>query len=206
MDFFSVELPGIPVVVTALAIGALVCFFGYRLFKVVLGLTGFAAGAVAGAGFATLLTSGTQTIVLVFAVIGGVIGAVILVWAYYVGMFVVGAAGGALIGGLVAAGFAAWLQALIIVALAVVGGVLALKLQRIVLGVSTGIVGAAAIVAAGLNAVLGADAAGALAERIASGGAFGEAGWIGLGCWIVVSAAGVSVQLSSKHRKKKKGG
>ena len=74
--------------------GLMSCFAGDRVFRVVLGFFGFVLGA--------LLTSsvmGTdQTVwMIVAAAVGGIVGALILVAAYFVGVALIGAGVGALV-------------------------------------------------------------------------------------------------------------
>ena len=74
--------------------GLLSCFAGYRVFRVVLGFFGFVLGA--------LLTSSVmatdQTMWMIgAAIVGGIVGALILVGAYFVGVALIGAGVGALV-------------------------------------------------------------------------------------------------------------
>lgn len=200
----DLEPSAIPLSLVTIVAGVLVCFFGYRLLRVVLGLVGFAAGAVAAGGLSMLVAPENSTALIVAAAIGGAAGAAVLVWAFYVGIFLVGAAGG-----LIAAGVAAhWLDGAAEIAayvgLAVAGGALALKAQRAMLGVSTALLGASTIVAGGLVALIGSEAALDLADRMAEGGAPGHPGWVAALCWVLLSAAGVGVQLGTKGGKSKK--
>ena len=74
--------------------GVLACFLGYRLFRLVLAIYGFVLGAlVATSVVAPVETSRT----LATAVLGGVVGAAILILAYFVGVAFVGAALAALL-------------------------------------------------------------------------------------------------------------
>jgi hypothetical protein len=200
----DLEPSAIPLSLVAIVAGVLVCFFGHRLLKVVLGLVGFAAGAVAAGGLSMLIAPENSTALIVAAAIGGAAGAAVLVWAFYVGVFLLGAAGGLVAGGVAAH----WLDGAAEVAayagLALVGGALALKAQRVMLGVSTALLGAAAIAAGGLVALIGAEETFDLATRVAEGGAPGHAGWIAGGCWVLLSAAGIAVQLGTKGGKGKK--
>src|SRR4029453_19479697 len=82
-----------PAAIILLAGGLLSCFAGYRVFRGVLGFFGFVIGA--------LLTSsvmGTdQTLWMIgAAIVGGIVGALILVAAYFVGVALIGAGVGAL--------------------------------------------------------------------------------------------------------------
>src|SRR5512140_2903689 len=74
--------------------GALSCCAGYRLFKIVLGIYGFVLGA--------MLASSTMGItnttgMIAAALVGGVVGAALLMFAYFIGIALVGAGLGALI-------------------------------------------------------------------------------------------------------------
>src|SRR5712692_3170276 len=120
--------------------GAIACFAGYRLFRVVLAIYGFILGAM----MASSVMGTTNTVgMVVAAIVGGVLGAVILVFAYFVGIALVGAGLGALVA------HVAWTQlttneppALLVIVCSIVGAVGALMLQRYVLIVGTAFGGA----------------------------------------------------------------
>src|SRR3970282_2022106 len=82
----------IPAALILLAGGTIACFFGYRLFRVVLGIYGFVLGAL----IATSIVGPAETLPLVIAaIVGGLVGALVLNLAYFVGVALVGAAVGA---------------------------------------------------------------------------------------------------------------
>jgi len=82
-----------PTAVLFLIGGALACFAGYRLFRWVLGINGFIVGALV----ATSVMSASNTWTLaVAAIVGGVVGAVLMIAAYFVGVAIVGAGVGAM--------------------------------------------------------------------------------------------------------------
>ncbi len=117
--------------------GALSCFAGYRLFRVVLGLYGFILGAM----FASSMMGTTNTVgMLAAAIIGGLAGAAILVFAYFIGIALVGAGLGALVA------HVAWPQAgtgdppaMLVIVLAIAGAIAAMFLQRYVIIVVDGV-------------------------------------------------------------------
>jgi hypothetical protein len=129
-----------PAAVLLVLSGAIACFAGYRLFRLVLGIFGFLFGAWA----ASSMMGVTNTFgMLVAAMLGGLAGALILVFAYFVGIALVGAGLGAL------AAHVAWSQfgttdppALVIILLAVLGAFGAMMLQRYVIIVGTAFGGA----------------------------------------------------------------
>jgi hypothetical protein len=147
-DLFS-ELGGLGrglVTLISIALGLLTCFAGYRLFRLLLAVYGFVLGAVVGLAMASGLTGGETLWVIAGALIGGLTGAVLLVLLFFVGIFVIGAAGGALLANLVGGGLAWDVPALVTVLAAVAGGVLALFLQRFGIVAFTALNGAWAVV------------------------------------------------------------
>jgi hypothetical protein len=85
-------LPGayaVPAAVIFVISGAVACFAGYRMFRIVLGIYGFILGAMITTS--VMGTSSTGARVLA-AVEGGLIGAVLMVAAYIVGIGLIGAA------------------------------------------------------------------------------------------------------------------
>jgi hypothetical protein len=120
--------------------GVVACFAGYRLFKVVLAIYGFIIGAMLASSIVGVTNTTGR---VVGAVLGGAVGAVILVVAYCVGIGLVGAGLGALVAhlgwGYVQPGDPTpWA----IVGLALVGAVIAMLLQRYVIVVATAFGGA----------------------------------------------------------------
>ena len=139
----------IPAAIILLLGGLLACFAGYRVFRVVLGIYGFILGALLASSF-----MGTeQTLWMVLAWIGGgVVGALILLVAYFAGVALLGAGIGAAAAHMVWA----WMQAepgvLVLILFSVAGALAALALQRYVIiiatafgGAQTALVGAAAL-------------------------------------------------------------
>src|SRR5215510_273194 len=74
--------------------GAVSCFAGYRLFKLVLAIYGF----ILGAGLASSAMGANNPVAMIIAaLVGGIAGALILVFAYFIGIALVGAGLGALV-------------------------------------------------------------------------------------------------------------
>lgn len=73
--------------------GLLACFAGYRLFRFVLGINGFIIGALL-----TTSAMGTSSMwaLAVAAIVGGLLGAILMIAAYFVGVALVGAGVGAM--------------------------------------------------------------------------------------------------------------
>jgi uncharacterized protein DUF4203 len=183
--------------------GVLACLAGYRLFRTVLAIYGFILGAM----LASSMMGATNTVgMLVAAIVGGIIGALILVLAYFVGVALIGAGLGALVI------HVAWRQiatadpppAAIIVC-SILGGIGAMILQRYVIVVGTAFGGAWTIIL-GTLALMGDR----VAERAASAAnvwilypltpAPGER-WVPV-AWIALGVLGTAVQLGVTARRK----
>ena len=130
----------LPVAIVLVLGGVLACFVGYRLFRVVLAVYGFILGAM----IASSMMGVTNRMGMVVAVLaGGLSGAFILVFAYFVGIAIVGAGLGALVAHLL------WRQTAkadpppaAVLAFSIVGGLVAMLLQRYVIIVATSFAGA----------------------------------------------------------------
>lgn len=137
----------LPAAAVLMAGGFLACFFGYRLFKVVLGIFGFIIGALA----ASSVFGATDTTPMVIAaLVGGIAGAALLLAAYFVGVALVGAGIGALIVNLI------WTQVdgdphpAVVILFSVAGAVVATWLQRYVIILGTAFGGAWTLLVGGL--------------------------------------------------------
>ncbi len=133
--------------VLAIALGILICFFGYRVLRVTLAIAGFGVGALLGGGVVGMIPGTTQIVVLIAAGVFGVLGAIFSAVLYKVGVFLLGAGGGALVAGLVVTAIGGTATTLVLVIAGVVGGILALLLQRVVVSALTSFGGAWAVVA-----------------------------------------------------------
>src|SRR4029079_12198060 len=121
----SYELPAAILLVLG---GALSCFAGYRLFKIVLGIYGFVLGAML-ASSAMGVTNTTGMILA--ALVGGTIGALLLMFAYFIGIALAGAGLGALLAHVAwsGAGRGGDPPAVAVIVLSVLGAIAAMFLQ-----------------------------------------------------------------------------
>ncbi len=192
-----------PAAVILLVGGLLSCFAGYRVFRVVLGIYGFILGALLAS--AAMGTDHTLWMI-VAAVAGGLVGALILIAAYFVGVALIGAGIGALVANLAGAALGREPHILVVIVLAIAGALGALALQRYV------IIGATAFGGAWTAIVGGLALAG---NRIAAQAAARNDVWLAypftpapgqrwiIFVWIVLGILGVVVQLgvTAKGRK-----
>lgn len=138
-----------PAALVLLAGGVISCFAGYRVFRIVLGIYGFILGAL----LASSAMGTEHTLWMVgAALLGGIVGALILIAAYFVGVALLGAGIGALAASLIWASLGREPHALVVILFAIAGALGALALQRFVIvgatafgGAWTMIVGALAL-------------------------------------------------------------
>ncbi len=195
---------GWPAAILLLIAGAIACFAGYRLFRIVLGIYGFILGAMLAS---SIMGVNNSFAMVVGALVGGIVGAVVLVMAYFVGVALVGAGLGALLGHVIwswAADGEPPVAAVIIVSLA--GGVGAMLLQRYVIIVATAFGGAWTMIVGAVNI---------LATRGIVRGASASEVWIlyptstagerwAPYAWIALGIIGVAIQLGVTAKGKKK--
>jgi hypothetical protein len=163
MDVEGLDLPelstsvNLVVAIVTVAVGLLNCFFGYRIFKFMVGLFGFALGALAGALIAGAVTDGQLLWVALAMLIGGMVGAGLMLLLYFVGVFAAGAAVGAVLVTAIGAGLDVTMPPVVVIVVAIVVGIIALILQRVVIILSTAFSGAWAAVMGGAWLAVGRD-------------------------------------------------
>ena len=121
--------------------GVLNCFFGYRVFKVTLALQGGLAGAGAAKLATTAMGLGPLGITVAL-IVGGIVGAGLAFLLYLAAVFVAGFFFGATLGMLLLANYQHMVALLAGCVLGIVGGFLAVKVQRVLIILSTALVGA----------------------------------------------------------------
>jgi hypothetical protein len=129
----------LPAAIVLLLGGTVACFFGYRMFRIVLAIFGFIFGMFAAS---SLVAPSDTTSMLVVGAAGGLAGAGILFAAYFVGVALVGAGIGALVANLAFSATGREPHFLVIAFCAVAGAVASMYLQRYVIILGTAFVGA----------------------------------------------------------------
>jgi Domain of unknown function (DUF4203) len=137
----------LPAAVVLLAGGLTACFFGYRLFKVVLGVFGFIIGALAAS---SVFGAGDTTAMVIAAIVGGIAGAALLLAAYFVGVALVGAGVGALLVNMVWTQIEGDPHPAVVILFSVAGAVVATWLQRYVIILATAFTGAWTMLVGGM--------------------------------------------------------
>ncbi len=193
----------LPAAIILLAGGVISCFAGYRVFRLVLGIYGFILGALLASG-----ATGTEhtTWMIAAALVGGVVGALILIAAYFVGVALLGAGIGALATSLIWASLDREPSAVVVILFSIAGALAALALQRYVIIGATAFGGAWTIIVGAL-ALSG--------NRIAVDAAARNNVWLAypmnpapgqywvLLVWLALGIAGVFVQLALTAKGKK---
>ncbi|MCH7949731.1 MAG: DUF4203 domain-containing protein [Candidatus Dadabacteria bacterium] len=124
-------------------LGLLICFFGYRMFRFVLAIAGFIIGASFVAGFGFTLTDGKEIVViLIAAVAGGLIVGALFLFLYSAGVFLVGAIFGILLFSGIIGFVNSNTSPILYILPALVGGILALLLQKFMIILITSFTGA----------------------------------------------------------------
>jgi hypothetical protein len=185
----------LPAAAVLIAGGVLACFFGYRLFKVVLGVFGFIIGALAAS---SIFGAGDTTPMVIAAILGGLVGAALLLAAYFVGVALVGAGIGALLVNVIWTQIEGDPHPAVVILFSVAGAVLATWLQRYVIILGTAFAGAWTLLV-GVLAFMGdggplkAAASGDIWVAYPLTPAPGR-GWLPW-AWVAIGAVGTLVQM-----------
>ncbi|MBI4887612.1 MAG: TMEM198/TM7SF3 family protein [Acidobacteria bacterium] len=185
----------LPAAIVLLVGGIVACFFGYRLFRIVLAFAGFMLGGFAASSMFGM--SDTTSMVIAFLV-GGLVGAGILFTAYFVGVALIGAGLGAMSAHLLLAARDQDPNFIVLVFLSIAGATVAMYLQRYFIIVGTGFGGAwtmivGAMAALGDRTAMAAAAAGDVWVAYPMNPAPGQR-WLPI-AWLALGAIGTAVQV-----------
>jgi hypothetical protein len=199
----------IPASVVLLAGGAIACFAGYRLFRLVLGVYGFILGSLVASSSVGAADAWT---VMLAALAGGALGAVVLLAGYLVGVALVGAGVGALLVSVAWKPFGGEPHWAALLAAAAIGAIAAMSFQRHVIIIATAFVGAWTMLIGAATLMLGKGARAASSVNdiwVIYPNSGGQSGLWTYVAWIAVALLGLYVQLhtsgkAGRARKKKK--
>jgi len=199
----NLNFDGVLWLLVFLSLGILNCYFGYRLFIVTVGVIGFLLAGALGYLIGNYL--GSNAIALVLALGLGLLGAWGSITAYYAFIFVIGGFGFAFLTAFLLGIQKENMSILIPLIAGLIGGLLALWMQRVIIifatasqGALSSVLAAAALVSGGgiiayrrlLNGVLGGD--------------LGHTGglWFYLGAfaWLILFISGLTSQFISKKK------
>ena len=185
----------LPAAIVLLIGGTAACFFGYRLFRIVLAIFGFILGALAASSIFGVSDTGPM---VAAAVVGGLLGAGIFIAAYFVGVALLGAGLGAVLAHVLLAAGDRDPHVLGVVFMSVAGAAAAMYLQRYFIIVGTGFGGAWTMIV-GAMALIGDRTALAAAVSVDVWVAYPmnpapDQEWLPI-AWLVLGAIGTGVQL-----------
>lgn len=186
--------------------GVLYCFLGYRLLKFIIGLTGFLLAGATAAVIVGFLSYGNLIGMGAALLIGGICGAMALFFLYRTGIFCVGMLGATLVAYTLLQGrpepWILWAVA----GLGLVGGLLAILIERPVMTLATAAIGAMLLTQAGLAV---ARQQGLLEHIPAQAEQLNDAlppipylSWGVFAAWILLALLGVYVQFRMGRKKR----
>jgi len=187
----DVSMAALPAMVAA---GVVYCFFGYPLLRLMIALLGFALAGGVAALLGAWASAGEPIATGVALAVGGLAGAMALGFVYKAGLFAVGGIGGLLASVRMLEGVEEGWVLWAIVGAAVAGGLLALAVQRPALSLATAGIGGFLLSSAGAYALTGGDA-----STVSDTGR-----WAILAGWLVLTAAGMSAQLTLTRNQRRK--
>jgi hypothetical protein len=185
----------VPASIVLLAGGAMACFAGYRLFRLVLGIYGFILGALMASSMVG--SGGTWTVVLA-ALAGGAVGALVLFAGYFVGVALIGAGIGALLVNVAWKPFGGDPHWAVVLVVAAVGAIAAMSFQRYVIVIATAFGGSWTMLVGAAALMLGpgsrAASAGADMWVVYPGYAGPPSMWVYV-AWVALALTGMYVQM-----------
>lgn len=194
---------GTPAAIALILGGAITCFAGYRLFRIVLAIYGFILGAMIAS---SVVGVNSSVWMVIAAIAGGLVGAIVLVLAYFVGIALVGAGLAALIAHMV------WTQissgdppAILIIVMSIAGAIGAMVLQRYVIIVGTAFGGAWTMIVSLVNTFgTRGITRGASANEvwILYPTSVADQRWVPI-AWVLIGLAGTAVQLAITGKRKR---
>ncbi|MBN1163162.1 MAG: TMEM198/TM7SF3 family protein [Candidatus Krumholzibacteriota bacterium] len=179
----------------AIVFGIVSCFWGYRIFKIVLGIFGFILGAYLAGTAGVHFTGGWGLIALSMGLVGGLIGGALVTVLYFAGVFLVGSLSGWVIGALLLGCVFPGLNLVFLVILALAGGILALVFQKMLLIISTSFLGSWYLIS-GAYFFMGSGYTPLIIFNypFCVTVAGGEANYLMVLCWLALGLAGVIFQ------------
>jgi hypothetical protein len=199
---FGSNLPGwglgtaIVLALLSIGIGLVQCFLGYRVFRLILGVYGFLLGLLLGSRLVeAVVPAPAPLLTLLSGLFCGLIGAALIMLFYIVGVFVVGAVAGTLLVNLLGASLGFATPLLVVLAGALLLGLMAVALQRPVIILITAGYGAWGVVG-GLASLVGGDIA-PLSRPFTRPFAWRLEEWpflLALAGWLLLALAGALVQ------------
>ena len=191
------------VVASSMAVGLIYCFIGYKLLKFILGLTGFIIAGSVAVLLINWVTGGHVISMVVALLIGGTAGAFALFFLFRTGIFAVGMLGMTIFSNNFLGDRPESWTPLAIIGLGIVGGLIALIMERPVIALATATIGSWMIVAGGtyFAATYFGDGSAREITDVREAFVVESDQMIQLVIWAVLAATGFTAQLSITNNK-----
>ena len=187
--------------VTLIATGMITCFYGYRLFKIVLAITGFVTG---GALAWTVLTAAGygQTVMIAGTFLVGFVGGIAMFSLFFAGVFFFGCSMGLLMAVVLLSAIGSELNVAVISIFALFNGLATLWFRKVLVVASTALTGAWSVLSGIAYFVGDLDLVGALAkpELLRTQG---DLYYAVLALWLLLGISGIAIQMRSQRKRKK---
>ncbi len=193
----------LPAAIFLVLSGAIACVAGYRFFRLILAIYGFIFGAL----IASSVMGITNTAGMIgAALLGGLVGALVMMMAWFVGVALVGAGLGALLTHLVWGQFGTGdPPAVAVIVVSVAGAIVSMLLQRYVIIIGTAFGGAWTMIVGTVNAMAARGGARPPADDVwilyPMTPAPGQR-WMPI-AWLALGFVGVVMQLGFAGKKKR---
>jgi len=187
--------------IALIASGVITCFWGYRLFKVVLGVTGFVTG---GALAWTVLTAAGygQMVTIAGTLLAALLGGLAMFSLFFAGVFLFGCAMGLLMAVVILSALGGELNVVAVSIFSLVNGLVTLWFRKVLVVASTALTGAWSVVSGVAYFAGDLDLVGALAEPgllRTQGGLY----YAVLALWFLIGISGIAVQMRAQRKRKK---
>jgi hypothetical protein len=181
-------------------LGFLACFLGHRILRALIALAGFLLAGIAGAAAADVAAPGNGLVVVASAGAAGLVGALSLLFAYRMGVFVLGALGAGLVAWGALLGEPGGWPLLVVLGAGLAGGALALVLEKPLMIGATAVLGAWVVVVASLVLLARFDYLPSTDALVANP----DARVAVLVVWGVLAAAGVVAQAGGARKRQRR--
>ncbi len=187
--------------IALIASGVITCFWGYRLFKVVLGVTGFVTG---GALAWTVLTAAGygQMVTIAGTLLAALLGGLAMFSLFFAGVFLFGCAMGLLMAVVILSALGGELNVVAVSIFSLVNGLVTLWFRKVLVVASTALTGAWSVVSGVAYFAGDLDLVGALSEPEllrTQGGLY----YAVLALWFLIGISGIAVQMRAQRKRKK---
>jgi hypothetical protein len=184
-----------------IASGMITCFFGYRLFKVVLAIAGFVTG---GALAWTVLTAAGygQWVTIAGTLLAALVGSVAMFSLFSAGVFLFGCALGLLMAVVILSAIGSELNVVVVSIFVLVYGLVTLWFRKVLVVASTALTGAWSVLSGVTYFVGDLDLIGALAKPElfrTEGGMY----YAVLALWLLIGISGIAIQMRTQRKRER---